>query len=278
MVIRRKEQPAKKKGLLKGRFRKNLAERRIKAEPFTALLPHIITVTALCSGLTGIRYALLQNWEGAIFAILLAAFLDGVDGRLARMLGTSSHFGAELDSFADVINFGVAPALIMYFYSLHSLGNPGWAVVLFFCVCMILRLARFNVMVYDESKMPIWGKHFSVGAPAPAAALLSLSPLIFELTFPIHFSGVGVALIMVAVGGLMVSRVPTLSLKKLPLSQQHAIPVVLVVVVLLGCLYSEPCLTLSATICLYTATFPWVYLKYRKFIKDHQHDADEGSV
>lgn len=284
MAIRRKEQFQKKKGILKrgilrGRFSKNSDERRVKVEPFTALLPHIITVTALCSGLTGIRFALQANWEGAIFAILLAAFLDGVDGRLARLLGTTSHFGAELDSFADMINFGVAPALVMYFFSLHNLGNPGWAVVLFFSVCMILRLARFNVMAYDETKLPFWGKHFSVGAPAPAAALLCLSPLIFELTFAkLHFDAVSVAVIMVCVGGLMVSRVPTLSLKKLPLTQQHAIPVVLVVVVLLGCLYSAPLQTLCAIIFSYVMTAPWVYWKYCQFLKNRPNSSqDENS-
>ncbi len=267
MVVRRKDPVQKKKGLLKGRLRKKLGERRIKVEPFTALLPHIITVTALCSGITGIRFALQENWEAAIFAILLAAFLDGVDGRLARLLGTASHFGAELDSFADVINFGIAPAFVMYFFSLHSLGNPGWAVILFFCVCMVLRLARFNVMAYDESKMPAWGKHFSVGAPAPAAALLCLSPLIFKLSGLGSFSPVSVAVVMVCVGWLMVSRVPTVSLKKLPLSQHHTIPVVLVVVILLGCLYSEPWLTLSVTICGYVLSLPWIYWKYCQFMK-----------
>lgn len=276
MAIRRKEPSQKKKGFLKGRFKKKLGERRIKVEPFTALLPHIITVTALCAGLTGIRFALQENWESAIFAVLLAAFLDGVDGRLARLLGTSSHFGAELDSFADVINFGIAPALMMYFFSLHTLGNPGWAVVLFFSICMVLRLARFNVMAHDETKLPLWGKHFSVGAPAPAAALLCLSPLIFELAFPkLHFSAVIVALIMVSVGGLMVSRIPTMSLKKLPLTQQDTIPVVLMVVVLLGCLYSTPWVTLSITIILYVITMPWVYWKYLNFLKNEKAKAAE---
>lgn len=271
MTTKRKETTQKKKGFLKGRFKKKLGERRMKVEPFTALLPHIITVTALCAGLTGIRFALQENWEGAIFAILLAAFLDGVDGRLARLLGTSSHFGAELDSFADVINFGIAPGLMMYFFSLHTLGNPGWAVVLFFSICMVLRLARFNVMAYDETKLPFWGKHFSVGAPAPAAALLCLSPLILELAIPkFHFSPITVALIIVCVGGLMVSRIPTMSLKKLPLSQQDTIPVVLVVVVLLGCLYSAPWVTLSLTIIAYVATMPWVYWKYLNFLKNEK--------
>jgi CDP-diacylglycerol---serine O-phosphatidyltransferase len=289
MALKRKDQSLKKKaalkkgplkkglikatlrGRLKGRFQKKLVERRIKVEPFAALLPHIVTVTALCFGLTGIRLALLENWEGAIFAILLAAFLDGVDGRLARLLGTSSHFGAELDSFADLINFGVAPALVMYFFALQNLGNPGWAVVLFFCTCMVLRLARFNVMAFDETKLPLWGKNFSVGAPAPAAALLCLSPLICELAFPgVQFNEVVVAAIMVCVGGLMVSRVPTLSFKKLPLNHQHTIPVVLVVVTFLGCLYSAPWQTLALIIFCYVLTMPVVYWQYRLFVKNQQ--------
>lgn len=274
MTIKRKELPNKKKGFLKGRFKKKLGERRMKVEPLTALLPHIITVTALCAGLTAIRFALQENWERAIFVVLLAAFLDGVDGRVARLLGTSSHFGAELDSFADVINFGIAPALMMYFFSLHALGNPGWAVVLFFSICMVLRLARFNVMAHDETKLPLWGKHFSVGAPAPAAALLCLSPLIFELAFPkLHFGPVIVAFMMVCVGGLMVSRIPTMSLKNLPLTQHDTIPVVLMVVVLLGCLYSTPWVTLSITIILYVLTMPWVYWKYLKFLKNEKAKA-----
>lgn len=267
MAIRKQDSTQKRKGFLKGRLRKKLKGRRIKAEPFAALLPHIITVTALCSGITGIRFALQENWEAAIFAILLAAFLDGVDGRLARLLGTSSHFGAELDSFADVINFGVAPAFVMYFFSLHNLGNPGWAIVLFFCVCMVLRLARFNVMAQDESKMPVWGKHFSVGAPAPAAGLLCLSPLIFEKSFAVHFNEVAVGIVMIIVGCLMVSRLPTLSLKKLPFKHHHTIPVMLMVVILLGCLYSEPWPTLSATVFVYIASLPWVYSKYLQFLK-----------
>ncbi len=276
MALKRKDKPLNKKdlvkrGILRGRFQKELVERRLKVEPFAALLPHIITVTALCSGLTGIRLALLGNWEGAVFAILLAAFLDGVDGRLARLFGTSSHFGAELDSFADLINFGVAPGLVMYFFALHNLGNPGWAVVLFFCTCMVLRLARFNVMAHDETKLPLWGKSFSVGAPAPAAALLCLSPLICELAFPeLQFNAILVAGIMVCVGGLMVSRVPTLSFKKLPLNHNHTIPVTLAVVTCLGCLYSAPWLTLTLIIFAYVLTMPVVYWQYRLFVKNQQ--------
>ena len=260
---------------IKGRFQKKLVERRIKAEPFAALLPHIITVTALCSGLTGIRLALLENWEGAIFAILLSAFLDGIDGRLARLLGTSSHFGAELDSFADLINFGVVPSLVMYFYALQTLGNPGWAVVLFFSNCMVLRLARFNVMAFDETKFPLWGKHFSVVAPAPAAALLCLSPLICELAFPsIKFNAIIVSIIMVCVGGLMVSRIPTLSFKKLPLNQHHTIPVILLVVISFGSLYSAPWQTLILIIFCYVVTMPLVCWQCHIFVKKHKKEAE----
>jgi CDP-diacylglycerol---serine O-phosphatidyltransferase len=141
----------------------------------------------------------------------------------------------------------------------------------------VLRLARFNVMAFDETKLPLWGKNFSVGAPAPAAALLCLSPLICELAFPgVQFNEVVVAAIMVCVGGLMVSRVPTVSFKKLPLNHQHTIPVVLVVVTFLGCLYSAPWQTLALVIFCYLLTMPVVYWQYRLFVRNQQAQAENN--
>jgi CDP-diacylglycerol--serine O-phosphatidyltransferase len=265
MVLKRKDGP-KKQSNLRTRLKTKFSERTAKVEPFTAIIPHIITTVAICCGLTSIRFALQNSWSEAIFAILLAAFLDGIDGRIARLLNTTSHFGAELDSFADLINFGVAPALVMYFASLHNLGNPGWAVVLFFAICMVMRLARFNVMALDESKLPIWGKQFFVGAPAPAAALLCLSPLIFGAAFNIQIPASITAMIMGCIGLLMVSHFPTMSLKKLPLKQHHTIPAVLLVVIILGALYSAPWVTLSIVILAYIFSMPIVYWQYRKFM------------
>lgn len=274
MVLKRKDS-AKKQSPLRARLKNKFSERAVKVEPFTAIIPHIITTVAICCGLTSIRFAMQNNWSEAIFAILLAAFLDGIDGRIARLLNTTSHFGAELDSFADLINFGVAPALVMYFASLHQLGNPGWAVVLFFAICMVMRLARFNVMALDESKLPIWGKQFFVGAPAPAAALLCLSPLIFSFAINTRINPSFTALIMVVIGMLMVSHFPTMSLKKLPLKQHHTIPAVLFVVILLGALYSAPWLTLSLVILLYVSSMPIVYWRYKQFMKTHLQAAKE---
>lgn len=265
MGLKRKD-TNKKQSPLRARLKTKFSERAVKVEPFTALIPHIITTVAICFGLTSIRFALQNSWGEAVFAILLAAFFDGIDGRVARLLNTSSHFGAELDSFADLINFGVAPALVMYFFSLHSLGNPGWAIVLFFAICMVMRLARFNVMALDESKLPIWGKEFFVGAPAPAAALLCLSPLIFEVAFNIQIPSSITAIIMVCIGALMVSHFPTMSLKKLPIKQHHTIPAVLLVVIILGALYSAPWVTLSFVILFYILSMPIVYWRYRKFM------------
>lgn len=274
MGLKRKD-GAKKQSPLRARLRTRFSESTAKVEPFTAIIPHIITTVAICCGLTSISFALQNNWGEAIFAILLAAFLDGIDGRIARLLNTSSHFGAELDSFADLINFGVAPALVMYFASLHHLGNPGWAIVLFFAICMVMRLARFNVMALDESKLPIWGKQFFVGAPAPAAALLCLSPLIFEFALNTKINPSITAVIMVTIGVLMVSHFPTMSLKKLPLKQHHTIPAVLFVVILLGALYSAPWLTLSLVILIYVSSMPIVYWRYKQFMKTHSQESKE---
>lgn len=266
MVLKRRDSSAKKNSIRAG-IKKKFSDSSLKSEPFTAIIPHIITTFAICCGLTSIRFALQESWKEAVFAILVAAFCDGIDGRVARLLKTTSHFGAELDSFADLINFGVAPSLIMYFACIHELGNHGWAVVLFFAICMVMRLARFNVMALDESKLPIWGKQFFVGSPAPASALLCLAPLIFALAFGFNLSAKFSVAVMVCVGFLMVSTIPTMSLKKLPIKHQHTIPVVLAVVIFLGALYSSPWITLSFIISLYLLSMPFVYWQYKKFMK-----------
>lgn len=145
------------------------------------MLPNMVTLSALCVGLSSVRFALTQEWTQALVSILIAGFLDGIDGRLARFLKVSSEFGAELDSLADFINFGVAPALVVYCFSLQHWGNKGWGACLFFSACMALRLARFNTQRHSASA-------FSQGMPAPAGALMALSPMIagfvFQTTLP----------------------------------------------------------------------------------------------
>src|SRR5260221_356947 len=142
---------------------------RFRLIPVRTLLPNLITLLALCAGLTAIRLAVEDKLEWAVAAIVFAALLDGIDGRIARMLKGASRFGAELDSLADFVNFGVAPALMLYFWGLHQLGNLGWIAAMVFAISTALRLARFNVMVDDPAK-PAWAAKFFVGVPAPAGA------------------------------------------------------------------------------------------------------------
>src|SRR5437588_6627036 len=150
--------------------------RRFRRIPVRTLLPNLITLLALCAGLTAIRLAFEDKLEWAVAAIVFAAMLDGIDGRVARMLKGTSRFGAELDSLADFVNFGVAPALILYFWGLHELGNAGWIAAMVFAICTGLRLSRFNVMLDDPNK-PVWAGNFFVGMPAPAGAITVLLPI-----------------------------------------------------------------------------------------------------
>src|ERR671931_1874328 len=149
---------------------------RFRFIPVRTLLPNLITLLALCAGLTAIRLAIEMKLEWAVAAIVFAATLDGIDGRVARLLKGTSRFGAELDSLADFVNFGVAPALILYFWGLHVLGHAGWIAAMVFAICAGLRLARFNVMI-DDPNRPAWAANFFVGMPAPGGAITALLPL-----------------------------------------------------------------------------------------------------
>src|SRR5438309_9096287 len=152
---------------------------RFRLIPVRMLLPNLITLLALCAGLTSIRLAVEDKLEWAVAAIVFAAMLDGIDGRVARMLKGTSRFGAELDSLADFVNFGVAPALILYFWSLHDLKSAGWIAALTFAICAALRLARFNVMIEDPNR-PAWAGNYFVGVPAPAGAITVLLPIYLQ--------------------------------------------------------------------------------------------------
>src|SRR5207244_11420748 len=150
--------------------------RRFRQIPVRTLVPNLITLLALCAGLTAIRLAFEAQLEWAVAAIVFAATLDGIDGRVARMLKGTSRFGAELDSLADFVNFGVAPALILYFWGLHELGHAGWLAAMVFAFCAGLRLARFDGMADDPNK-PLWAANFFVGMPAPGGAIAVLLPI-----------------------------------------------------------------------------------------------------
>ena len=242
--------------------------RRFKAIPVRTLLPNLITLLALCAGLTAIRLAVENNLELALAAIVFAALLDGIDGRVARMLKGTSRFGAELDSLADFVNFGVAPALILYFWGLHELKSAGWIAALVFAICAGLRLARFNVMIDDPNK-PAWAGNFFTGIPAPAGAITVLLPIY------LYFLGVTNGLITVlvtlfytlAIGLLMVSRLPVFSGKRVGkrVPPEFVLPVFVVVVLFFALLISYPWIVLTIGTLAYLVCLPLGWLSYREY-------------
>ena len=242
--------------------------RRFKAIPVRTLLPNLITLLALCAGLTAIRVAVEDKLELALAAIVFAALLDGIDGRIARMLKGTSRFGAELDSLADFVNFGVAPALILYFWGLHELKSAGWIAALVFAICAGLRLARFNVMIDDPNK-PVWAGNFFTGIPAPAGAITVLLPIY------VSFLGVPVGLITVwfaffytlLIALLMVSRLPVFSGKRVGkrVPPEMVLPVFVMVVLFFAMLVSYPWQVLTVGTLAYLACLPLGWLSYREY-------------
>ena len=190
------------------------SRRKFREMPISRLFPNMITLAGMCCGMSSIRFAMLGKWELAVAFIIAAALIDGMDGRVARMLGATSLFGAQLDSLSDFLCFGVAPALVMYMYQLHDVKGLGWAVVLFFTACTALRLARFNTGLFEE-KEP-WEKNFFTGVPSPAGGILCLLPLIISLGFDNFTLPAAIGLLHVLiVGALMASRIPTFAGKNI---------------------------------------------------------------
>jgi CDP-diacylglycerol---serine O-phosphatidyltransferase len=247
-------------------IRSGAKRRRFRLIPVRTLLPNVITLLALCAGLTAIRLAVEDRLEWAVAAIVFAALLDGIDGRVARMLKGTSRFGAELDSLADFVNFGVAPALILYFWGLHDLGNAGWIAAMVFAICTGLRLARFNVMIDDPNK-PAWAGKFFVGVPAPAGAITVLLPIyVYFLGVPrLAFVTPVVLVYTLAIAFLMVSRLPVFSGKRVGkrIAPEMVLPVFVAVVLFFALLISYPWIVLTiGTVC-YLASLPVGWLSYR---------------
>src|ERR1700680_483012 len=195
--------------------RLRLPKRSFRPTPVLTLVRNMVTLLALCAGLTAIRMAFEDRYVLALAAVVFAAVLDGIDGRLARFLKGTSRFGAELDSLSDFVNFGVAPALILYFWGLHELRSAGWIAAMVFAICAGLRLARFNVMIDDPNK-PVWAGNFFVGIPAPAGAITVLLPIYMDF-LGLPRSGVLIWLTLfytLAIATLMVSRLPVFSGKR----------------------------------------------------------------
>jgi CDP-diacylglycerol--serine O-phosphatidyltransferase len=246
--------------------------RRFRPIPVRTLVPNVITLLALCAGLTAIRLAVEDKLEFALAGIVFAAVLDGVDGRVARLIKGTSRFGAELDSLADFVNFGVAPGLILYFWSLHELKSVGWIAAMVFAICAALRLARFNVAI-DDPNRPTWAGNFFVGVPAPAGAIVVLLPIY------LHFLGLPqVALVTfvytVVVALLMVSRLPVFSGKKLStrVPREMVLPVLVLAVLFVALLMSYPWLVLTTGTVTYLVCLPFGWMAYRRLELAALHD------
>src|SRR5215468_5512701 len=242
--------------------------RRFRQIPVRTLVPNLITLLALCFGLTAIRLAIEMELKWAVAAIVFAGLLDGIDGRVARMLKGTSRFGAELDSLADFVNFGVAPALILYFWGLHELGHAGWIAAMVFAICAGLRLARFNVMIDDPNRPP-WAANFFVGMPAPAGAITVLLPIyVHFLGMPrLGFVAPVIFLYTLAIAFLMVSRLPVFSGKRVGkrVPPEMVLPVFVLVVLFFALLLSYPWPVLTIGTIAYLACLPLSWLSYREY-------------
>lgn len=239
---------------------------------FNRLIPNLMTLVGLCAGLTAIRFALLERWDAAAAAIVVAGVIDGLDGRIARLLKATTRFGAEFDSLADFLCFGVAPALVLYLWTLEAWGGLGWAPCLMFAVCAALRLARFNAAI-DGAPKPAYTYNFFVGVPAPAGAGLALFPLFLWLQAEVSgltrlaevarhpaFAGA----LLLAVAALMVSTLPTWSFKNFKVPNEYVLPLLLGAGLAVALLVSEPWATFALIGLLYVVSLPFGLRSYRR--------------
>jgi len=241
--------------------------RQLRQIPIRLLLPNLLTLLALCAGLTAIRMALEDRFDYAIAAIVFAGILDGIDGRIARLLKSTSRFGAQLDSLTDFVNFGAAPAIILYAWTLDEARSIGWMAALVFAICAALRLARFNVAL-DAPEKPDWQSQFFVGVPAPAGAGTVLLPVYLEslgaphsiITTPI------VIVFTVVIGLLMISRLPSWSGKVIGrrIARDMVLPIFVLVVVFAALLVSFPWLVLSLCAIAYLVSLPFAWNAFQR--------------
>jgi CDP-diacylglycerol--serine O-phosphatidyltransferase len=243
--------------------------------PIRLLVPNFFTVLSLCAGLTAIRMAIELNYEMAITLVVIAALLDGVDGRLARALKAQSRFGAELDSLADFVNFGVAPAVIVFIWGLVPLRGGGWIAVLVFALAMGLRLARFNAMIDVEK--PKWQSDYFTGIPAPAGAIVVLLPLYLDFVGIIDLRNWPWAILLytLAIAALLVSTVPTFSGKLLGerISRDYVMPIFVGVAALVALLVTFPYETLTLVTVIYLGLIPVSYRRFQEKLREPVHAA-----
>ena len=244
------------------------------------ILPNMLTLIGVCIGLSSIKFALDGKFELSIGAIIFAALIDGLDGRIARLIKGTSKVGKELDSLTDVISFGVAPSFVMYFWLLNDLGKFGWLLCLIYVVCVALRLARFNVSSNDE---PSWKDNFFEGVPSPAGGILVLMPLIFSLSefdFFIISYNILVPVFFISVSFLLISKFPTYSLKKIIIPRSMTVFLLFGIVLFFGLLLIYPFKVIFLSGFIYLSLLPISFLHYRKInkqknIKQVKNDDDE---
>lgn len=247
-----------------------LSRQKLTSLPFRKIAPNIVTMLALCAGVTSIRYSIQEEWIKAVICVFVAALFDGLDGRVARFLKGSTKFGAELDSLSDFVSFGVAPAILIYKWSLFDLPKFGWFFCLLMSIGMAMRLARFNTMLEEEPQPEYW-HHFFVGVPAPAAAALAMMPLMISFDFPewspIVRSHTFCAVLLCVVSFLMVSRIPTISTKKMKVPSYMLMPLMLVVALFASFIITQPWFTLGILTIGYALSIPvgvMIFLKEKK--------------
>jgi len=236
------------------------------------ILPNMLTLIGVCIGLTSIRFALDGRFELAIIAIMFAALIDGLDGRIARLIRGTSKVGKELDSLTDMISFGVAPAFIMFFWKLNTLGRFGWLLCLVYVICVALRLARFNV---NSNQEPSWKDNFFEGVPSPAGAILVLTPLIVSLSgfdlFQLNYEIIVPAFFIIT-SFLLISKFPSYSFKKIVIPRRTTIFLLFSIILFFGLLlvYTFNVIALSAAI--YLLLLPVSFIHYQKIKKQHEND------
>ncbi|WP_075214488.1 CDP-alcohol phosphatidyltransferase family protein [Mongoliimonas terrestris] len=251
--------------------------RAVRGIPVRMIIPNAVTLLALCSGLTSIRMTIEGRWEIAVYAILVAAVLDGLDGRIARYLRSTSRFGAELDSLADFLCFGAAPAILLYGWILSGVKSFGWLAALVLAIAMALRLARFNAMLDVEK--PAWQGNFFTGVPAPAGALIVLLPVYLSfvgLEIPPAAAPLVIAYVIL-IAFLTVSRIPTYSGKRMArIRREYVLPVLVALVILVGLIASFPFEMLTAIVLAYLAAIPFGWRRWNQLAR--QHNAREEEV
>ena len=250
---------------------------KIVAEKKSArvILPNMLTLIGVCIGLTSIRFALDGRFELAIIAIIFAALIDGLDGRIARLIKGTSKVGKELDSLTDMISFGVAPAFIMYFWKLNTLGRFGWLLCLVYVICVALRLARFNINSNQEAS---WKDNFFEGVPSPAGGILVLTPLIISLSgfdyIQLNYDII-VPFFFIMTSFLLISKFPTYSFKKIVIPRRTTIFLLFGIVLFFGLLLIYTFNVITITALIYLLVLPISFIHYQKNKKQHQNDKNK---